>query len=322
MNTSREIRGWYESLGLTPGCSWQEIRDAYRRCVQRWHPDRFQEDSEKFEESKKQILQINHAYRSLSEYRNKYGNLPGYSKDTASTPYSRPTGQYDRTTASSASDYPETEWPFSERSRNKRRLRKSSLGFIAVLGVLLVYYKISVDVPSDTTPQFGPNKSEVRRTESKGGSGIILGATKRSSPELYFSIGSELKEVIDIQGTPTRVEGNVLYFGKSKVYIVNGTVKNWDAHPDSPIMAKLDIERSKDRTIRSIQKSRFKQGSTKADVMALQGEPILKTENLWDYGVSKIYFEGGKVSGWYSSPLNPLKLEKGLPGTNTINRKR
>jgi hypothetical protein len=38
--------------------------------------------------------------------------------------------------------------------------------------------------------------------------------------------------------------------------------------------------------------------------------PIMESENLWDYGISKVYFEDGKVTGWYSSPYNPLKLKK------------
>lgn len=54
---------------------------------------------------------------------------------------------------------------------------------------------------------------------------------------------------------------------------------------------------------------RLRKGMSKDVVLSIQGEPILMTADTWDYGISKIYFRGEVVSGWYSSPLDPLRVE-------------
>ena len=48
-------------------------------------------------------------------------------------------------------------------------------------------------------------------------------------------------------------------------------------------------------------------GMTVEDVAEIEGEPITRSDSRWDYGASWIAFEQGKVSDWYSSPLQPLK---------------
>ncbi|MEP7041521.1 MAG: DnaJ domain-containing protein [Dokdonella sp.] len=48
-------------------------------------------------------------------------------------------------------------------------------------------------------------------------------------------------------------------------------------------------------------------GMLKRDVLALQGEPLIRGDDRWEYGPSWISFDKGKVSDWYSSPLRPLR---------------
>lgn len=48
-------------------------------------------------------------------------------------------------------------------------------------------------------------------------------------------------------------------------------------------------------------------GMTVEEVAEIEGEPITRSGSRWDYGASWIAFEEGKVSDWYSSPLQPLK---------------
>ena len=52
----------------------------------------------------------------------------------------------------------------------------------------------------------------------------------------------------------------------------------------------------------------FGQGSTKADVLAVQGEPDRKTDSTWWYGESEVYFAGGRVVGGKGAPGSPLKM--------------
>jgi len=51
-------------------------------------------------------------------------------------------------------------------------------------------------------------------------------------------------------------------------------------------------------------------GTSKQDVLAIQGRPLRQTETEWDYGLSRINFEDGKVSGWYENPMNPLIVKR------------
>lgn len=54
----------------------------------------------------------------------------------------------------------------------------------------------------------------------------------------------------------------------------------------------------------------IKKGSSKGDVLIVQGPPERQTETAWDYGASRIYFQGEHVSGWYENPTNPLNIAR------------
>lgn len=55
-------------------------------------------------------------------------------------------------------------------------------------------------------------------------------------------------------------------------------------------------------------------GMPVARARAIQGEPLNADKTRWDYGPSWIDVRCGRVSGWYSSPLRPLRVEPSTPG--------
>jgi len=55
-------------------------------------------------------------------------------------------------------------------------------------------------------------------------------------------------------------------------------------------------------------------GMSAARARAIQGEPLNADKTRWDYGPSWIDLRCGRVSGWYSSPLRPLRVEQSMPG--------
>lgn len=57
----------------------------------------------------------------------------------------------------------------------------------------------------------------------------------------------------------------------------------------------------------------FALGTPAKSVRALQGAPLSGWEQHWDYGPSWVQFRCGVVTGWYSSPLRPLKVATSRP---------
>lgn len=65
-----------------------------------------------------------------------------------------------------------------------------------------------------------------------------------------------------------------------------------------------------DNTAPSNQLTSIKKGSSKGEVLIVQGPPDRQTDTAWDYGASRIYFQAGHVSGWYENPMNPLNITR------------
>jgi hypothetical protein len=62
------IDKYYQILGLTPGASKEEIKQAYKDLVKVWHPDRFPNHQRLRNKANKKIKEINIAYESLKSY--------------------------------------------------------------------------------------------------------------------------------------------------------------------------------------------------------------------------------------------------------------
>jgi hypothetical protein len=55
----------FRVLGVHPGASWEEVRQAYKDLVRVWHPDRFQSDPQLQDRAEQQLQRINEAYFTL-----------------------------------------------------------------------------------------------------------------------------------------------------------------------------------------------------------------------------------------------------------------
>lgn len=62
---SEDLDRYYLILGLEPDASVDEVRLAYRDCVDAWHPDRFSHAPERQQRAQARLRQINDAYRKL-----------------------------------------------------------------------------------------------------------------------------------------------------------------------------------------------------------------------------------------------------------------
>jgi outer membrane protein assembly factor BamE (lipoprotein component of BamABCDE complex) len=127
-----------------------------------------------------------------------------------------------------------------------------------------------------------------------------------SSPSLrvdYFTVGSTKDEVLATQGTPTSFSTNQWDYGLSSVNFQDGKVTSWHILPSNPLRVRMLY------SISPIQsRGYFTVGSTRDDVLAVQGTPTAFTASQWSYGLSSVSFRNGKVASWSVVPGYPLKV--------------
>lgn len=59
---------YYQILGLNPGASEEEIKEAYRDLINVWHPDRFSNNQRLREKANEKLKEINIAYNKLKSH--------------------------------------------------------------------------------------------------------------------------------------------------------------------------------------------------------------------------------------------------------------
>jgi outer membrane protein assembly factor BamE (lipoprotein component of BamABCDE complex) len=115
----------------------------------------------------------------------------------------------------------------------------------------------------------------------------------------YFTIGSTKDEVLAIQGTPTSISNNVWHYSYSRVSFSGGKVIGFNN-----ISNNLKIQIAS----KSSKLEYFTIGSTKDEVLAVQGTPTSISNNVWYYSYSRVSFSGGKVIG-FNNISNNLKIQ-------------
>ncbi len=68
---------FYQQLGLSPDCTLEELKTAYRRQVAQWHPDRRGRQTQPADAARLQELTAR--YNAASAFHRRYGRLPGAS---------------------------------------------------------------------------------------------------------------------------------------------------------------------------------------------------------------------------------------------------
>ena len=291
----------YDLLGIAPGDSWQKLRSAYQTQMRRWHPDRFNSNESSHLHAEEQSKLINQAYHELSVFYELHGKLPLDVQSTF-TSESQLHSEYVNPEVT-----PESK-DRSDRTATEPKAQKRQSKFTAVMLVMFILF-IAVTIfwdtdttepPSDTA---GPNP----QTSTSSPTTVAQPVVSPDVPELRFGIGSTLGEVYSIQGVPTKVEGNVWYYGDARVFFQKGHVTHWtESEP-----ARLKVQGiSSASTPHATTVTLIDKGSSKDEVRAIQGAPLRETLEFWEYGPSRIYFDRyGRVSSWHESPLEPLHIK-------------
>lgn len=115
----------------------------------------------------------------------------------------------------------------------------------------------------------------------------------------------------DMSQQPPYIDGTTSLDGKA--------VTDTSAHKDSPSHYYSDSQTSKvdappAEAVYSPpllgEMKLIRVGSNAGEVLALQGPPLRRSDSMWDYGPSRIFFRDGIVTGWEEHPLYPLRVKK------------
>jgi curved DNA-binding protein CbpA len=122
----------------------------------------------------------------------------------------------------------------------------------------------------------------------------------------YITLGLTKDEVLAIAGEPTASSADKLVYQGSELYLKDGKVSGWKIDPASaPLRVKLWPDGPVDTSLES-----FTVGSSKNEVLVVQGTPTAFTADRFSYGSSEVYFQNDRVVSWKNDPASiPLRVQ-------------
>ncbi len=82
----------YSILGVSPGASDEEVKDAYRNLARKYHPDNYDDGNPLKDLATEKMQEINAAYDEIQRNREYSGSSSGYSSSSSSDSYSSSSG--------------------------------------------------------------------------------------------------------------------------------------------------------------------------------------------------------------------------------------
>ena len=226
----------YQILGLTPGCDWSEVQTAYRRQVQKWHPDRYPQHSDEQIEAGQRMQELNKAYTMLSDYYRSQGALPFETrKQESQADAAEAASGTTASRTSTAADHSDYVYQTPKRPP-AREVAPALSAWIAVILIALIGYYIYLG--------FAIHEEEIGFDQevTDADSAAPTGTPKPHSRNAYkdpnaksFGLGSTPGEVLEAQGIPTHTAGDLWFYGDSEVYFQRGVVASWQSSPGFPL---------------------------------------------------------------------------------------
>jgi hypothetical protein len=152
--------------------------------------------------------------------------------------------------------------------------------------------------------QSAPEQASATKVEAPAKTRPTAAANQMHGARPYLTSGMTPMEVVSILGNPTSSSGEKMFYQGSEIDFKNGQVAGWRIDSKSPIRIKLWPERPLAPGTVS-----FNVGSTKSDVIALQGTPNIFSDNEFHYGGSVVFFQNERVASWKEDPASaPLRV--------------
>lgn len=334
----------FQALGLKPGAPIQEVRRAYRDLAKRWHPDRHQQrTSRERRNAEERFKEVTAAYRRISrELRISGKGARSGSNAHPRQDRRRSQGPEERTRAWAGKSPPEAAPEGAGRGlrgfipiRFKRPFFATLDGSVFIAGSLMLLALAvfllqepdsshtqtgaAVGKPGPTHPQGSPpyrsqpNMGPQVTSPNPEGMGMSVPSSPIKGPSPpkvsgegeeapHFTLGSTEAEVLRIQGPPSRVHGQVWSYGLSEVHFREGRVWRYNNFDQS-----LKVRVLPSVIVSGNEPEFFTVGSTKDEVLRVQGTPTRIEGNRWTYGFSEVRFKGGTVED-YDNYFGNLKV--------------
>lgn len=214
----------YRRLGLSPGCGLAELKQAYRRHVALWHPDR-QRDGATDERAPLRLQRLTAQYGAAMEFHRRHGRLPG-----APAPVRAHAGEATALAEAPADPFamrqplPSFVDERSERkpddlpARHRRRGKLAAWLVVLALG-MLAWSMVEVASRAGAAPDDAPDVA----AQPMQADGQVQGPLLRA--------GMSPEDVRAIEGEPLAIRGELWEYGPSWVRFDHGAVVEWHSSP-------------------------------------------------------------------------------------------
>lgn len=323
-----------QTLSLGISASQDQIEDMYHTLVKIWHPDRFGSDPSLRLTAEEKIKEINAAHDYLSS-----ASSPAVRNPQKMTGSENPREAGPLQSALLVEQQEDVLDPQRKSSASRLILNTIRVvGFVAVIALLCFSLDLFLSSNQATASGWARSKAELSHdvhagaallsssgsapstpAEEQGQDASTPPRTRRAgSPEQegkssrtqrsertvtampYVTAGLTPMEVISILGNPTSSSGEKMLYKGTEIDFEHGEVAGWKIDAKSaPIRVKLWPDEAPVPGLTT-----FGVGSSKSDVVALQGTPSLFSSNEFGYGGSVVFFQNDHVVGWKEDPAS------------------
>ena len=298
------IEQCFQILAVPMDASLEEVKGSYRDLAAVWHPDRFSGNPRLEKKATEKLQEINAAYETLLMFYDEKGRFE---------------------TGAESLESPFTDPDPSAPCRRQAGPRFKFLAIAAIAGALIAVALTVWVIPgfkdrwnaSRATPpktltalpkvyEPAPKEPTVGKIPTGQRPSVRIGRTAPGAPppsqKGSFTLGATKDEVWAAEGPATQVSEARWAYGSSYVDFTGGKVTGWHSSSLDPLHVRMDA--SKEMAVQGY----FGVGSSKGEVVAAQGTPDKVSGESWGYGFSSVVFEKGRVTGWYSSSVEPLRV--------------
>ena len=324
-----------QSLGLTYDATSDSIDETYRTLVKVWHPDRFAHDPKLRKDAEEKLKEINSAHDYLLTHPRQHPSRPAERPPIPERPFVPSEFDFE----GEETDEIKRILRRREKSRIPGVLLKAGLVLGAVAFVAILWFagdsflssneltarswdQLKLELKHDFSVHFSSTSTSSAQTAPAPAPSATVAAAEtmpsapkeKSAPapqpakhlvsaKPYITAGLTPTEVISVLGNPTSSSGEKMFYSSSEIDFKNGQVAGWKIDPAAPIRVKLWSETPSVPGLNT-----FGVGSTKSDVIALQGTPSLFSDNDFGYGASHVFFQNNRVTSWKESGSAPLRV--------------